>query len=59
MHLIESEAYSETEKELHLAFANKRVNGKWFDISEEDLDHIRRTYANAETPSAPVGSEDA
>ena len=59
VHLIESEDYSETEKELHLAFANKRVNGEWFDLSEEDLDHIRRRYANVEIPSAPASSEDA
>lgn len=31
------------EKELHRVFKNKKTNGEWFKLSENDLDYIRKT----------------
>lgn len=44
---IESEQYSAIETELHNMFRSKRKRGEWFDLSDEDLENIKKKY-NAE-----------
>ena len=40
-HKIESNDYIKLERELHKKYADKRVNGEWFRLSQEDLEEIR------------------
>ena len=36
----------EKERELHSQYADKRIKGEWFQLSEIDIQHIRTTYRN-------------
>ncbi|MEK5109916.1 GIY-YIG nuclease family protein, partial [Cytobacillus sp. FSL K6-0129] len=38
--IVESKDYSLTEQLLHDKFSDKRVNGEWFDLSDEDISDI-------------------
>ena len=35
------ENYSQLEKELHIKYAEKRINGEWFSLTEQDLEEIK------------------
>lgn len=37
---VESGDYSKTEAELHQKFNDRRVNGEWFALTDDDLDYI-------------------
>lgn len=41
IHVIESQNHHYTEKLFHVYFANKRVNGEWFELGKEDIDWIK------------------
>lgn len=40
-HLIETTDMYQLEKELHRHFADKRVNGEWFELTPEDVAYIK------------------
>lgn len=39
--LIRCDRYHELESNLHRQFADKRVNGEWFNLSPEDVEYIK------------------
>jgi uncharacterized protein YlzI (FlbEa/FlbD family) len=39
--LIESQDIKQLEQQLHKRFADKRINGEWFDLSPEDIEYIK------------------
>lgn len=41
VHIIASDDYSEIETELHKTFAEKRLEGEWFDLSDEDIEWLK------------------
>jgi hypothetical protein len=41
LHVVRSKDIYTTEKEFHNYFSNKRVNGEWFKLSDEDVNVIR------------------
>jgi hypothetical protein len=41
VHVIASEDYSRLEREMHNTFANVRLKGEWFRLSERDVDLLR------------------
>lgn len=41
IHTVEREDYDKAEQELHERFAPKRMNGEWFNLSEEDVEYFR------------------
>jgi hypothetical protein len=46
IHIIPTDAMERLEKQLHKRFAAKRINGEWFDLSEDDVKYIKnnRSY---------------
>lgn len=40
-HLIETSNMYQLESELHARFADRRVNGEWFDLTNEDVAYIK------------------
>jgi len=42
----ECENYRDIERELHQHFADKRLNGEWFDLDETDIEYIKSYTAN-------------
>lgn len=44
-HLIPCRDHIELERSLHKQFADKRVNGEWFDLSPEDIAVIKSIHA--------------
>lgn len=42
VHLIPAEDPIKAEKYLHAMFEPERLNGEWFELSEENVDHIRQ-----------------
>ena len=40
LHIIETEDMVHTEQKLHGRFSNKRRNGEWFELDQQDLDYI-------------------
>jgi len=41
IHVIKTTNMKNTEKGLHARFANQRISGEWFDLSQEDVDYIK------------------
>jgi hypothetical protein len=39
--LIKTDDIAALEKDLHTQFADKRINGEWFDLSEDDVKYIK------------------
>lgn len=42
--LFTLDGYSKLEKELHTRFSKKHVRGEWFDLSQTDLDSLRKEF---------------
>lgn len=42
IHYIESQDVYVLEKTLHKVFADKRIQGEWFDLSDQDLSNIKK-----------------
>ena len=42
IHQISSGNISQTERDLHIKYKEKRVRGEWFDLSQEDIEAIKR-----------------
>ncbi|MCU7997419.1 MULTISPECIES: GIY-YIG nuclease family protein [unclassified Shewanella] len=41
IHYAEFDDYSSAEREMHLHFSNKRLEGEWFDLDKDDIDYIK------------------
>lgn len=41
IHLIPCENYRHSERQLHIRYADKRINGEWFDLTPEDVAWIK------------------
>lgn len=41
VHTVESNQYGKLEKFLHEKFADKRTNGEWFKLDEDDIEYIK------------------
>jgi hypothetical protein len=41
IHTIESDDYGRAEEYLHERYAHKRLNGEWFDLSDEEVSEIK------------------
>lgn len=41
MHSFKTRNHHKAERKLHERFCNKRVNGEWFNLDEEDIDFIK------------------
>lgn len=45
IHLIKCQDRYSAEKRLHAQFAGKRLNGEWFQLSDQDVQTIKRIKA--------------
>jgi len=41
IHAIQSPVYKKIERDLHSRFAKKRINGEWFNLSDDDVRYIK------------------
>ena len=46
---VETDDYKGLEEELHLKFADKRIKGEWFRLTEEDVEWIKNLDGHIET----------
>ena len=51
--LLCSLADAELERELHQEFAQYRIRGEWFKLSENDIEHIKKRTLNSNLGSVP------
>lgn len=41
LHVISTKDYTQAERAFHTCFANKRIKGEWFQLTEEDIECIK------------------
>jgi hypothetical protein len=51
--VIPSNYYSALERELHTTFEHKRVNGEWFQLTDEDVEDMRQQYGSRGQSESP------
>lgn len=58
-HQLKTPHFRAVEQQLHIHFRNKRGNGEWFTLSEDDVSYIKSLDQYGDTPEEVREKEDA